>query len=109
MDGPGEPADAAPGKVLEGSGAARVWNAFSGAGAAFHAGHWQGEPARIRVAYAESELCVILTGRVRLSDDGGASETFGPGEAFVVEPGFTGLWENIGRVTKIYAIADPPS
>ncbi|PJN93128.1 cupin, partial [Amaricoccus sp. HAR-UPW-R2A-40] len=47
-----------------------------------------------------------LEGRVRLEGEGGAVE-FGPGEAFVVEGGFAGTWESIGRVVKLYAILEP--
>ena len=36
----------------------------------------------------------------------GADQAFGPGEAFLIKPGFRGTWESIGRVTKIYAILD---
>jgi uncharacterized cupin superfamily protein len=101
------PADAPPERVIAGSGAARVWNAFSDASGRFHAGHWQGEPGRLKVAYTESELCVLLVGRVRLIDERGASAEFGPGDAFVITSGFRGTWESIGRVTKIYAILEP--
>jgi uncharacterized protein len=62
--------------------------------------------ARLRVAYAETELCVLVHGRVRLTGPDGSAE-FGPGEAFVIEGGFEGTWESIGEVTKIYAILDP--
>jgi uncharacterized cupin superfamily protein len=102
-----EPADTPPARVIAGSGHARAWNAFTGAGGRFHAGHWQAEPGRIAVDYTETELCVLLVGRVRLTDETGRSIGFGPGDAFVIDAGFRGTWESIGRVTKIYAILDP--
>ena len=108
MEGPGDRADAAPERLRSGSGAARVWNAFSDAGGRFHAGHWSADPGVIDVTYAEDELCVILDGRVRLTGPDGTVE-FGPGDAFTIAAGFTGTWESIGRVTKIYAILDPAS
>lgn len=103
-----EPADTPPERVVAGSGHARVWNAFSDADGRFHAGHWQAEPGRIAVDYTETELCVILDGRVRLTAVDGASIDFGPGDAFVIEAGFRGTWESIGPVTKIYALLEPP-
>lgn len=106
-EGPGLAADAAAEKVLAGSGAALAWNAFSDAGGRFHVGQWQHGPGRLAVNYAESELCVILEGRVRLTDSAGAEAEFGPGAAFVIAAGFGGTWESIGRVTKIYAILEP--
>ena len=58
--------------MISGSGHARVWNAFTGGGGRFHAGHWQAEPGRIAVDYTETELCVLLVGRVRLTDEAGS-------------------------------------
>jgi uncharacterized cupin superfamily protein len=48
---------------------------------------------------------VILEGRVRLSSDDGSSAEYGPGAAFVIPRGFTGVWETIEPCRKIYAIA----
>lgn len=101
-----DPADAAPERVLAGSGVARVWNAFSDAAGRFHCGHWQAEPGVLAVNYSEDELCLLIEGRVRLTDADGSVE-FGPGDAFVIAAGFRGSWESIGRVTKIYAILEP--
>ena len=58
------------------------------------------------VSYTETELCVLLEGRVRLTDDRGSAE-FAPGDAFVIAAGFRGTWESIGQVSKIYAILEP--
>ena len=105
--GAAAPADTPPERVIAGSGHARAWNGFSDTTGRFHAGYWQAEAGRIRVSYTESELCVILVGRVRLIDSAGSSAEFGPGDAFVIASGFQGTWELIGRVTKIYAILEP--
>ena len=101
-----DPADTPPGRVLAGSGTARLWNAFSDPSGRFHCGHWQAEPGVLSVRYTETELCVLIEGRVRLTDATGSAE-FGPGDAFVIAAGFRGRWESIGRVTKLYAILDP--
>lgn len=101
-----EPADAAPERVRSGSGVARLWNAFSDPSGRFHTGHWQAEPGILSVNYTETELCLLLEGRVRLANDSGSVE-YGPGDAFVIAAGFRGTWESIGRVTKIYAILMP--
>lgn len=102
------PADTPPERIRSGSGVARLWNAFSDPSGRFHVGQWQAEPGVIAVNYTESELCVLIEGRARLSDAAGSVE-YGPGEAFVITAGFTGTWESIGRVTKIYAILEPES
>lgn len=105
-DGAPEPADAAAEKLIAGSGQAVAWNAYSDASGRFHAGIWRAEAGIRAVSYTETELCVILEGRVRLVSAAGSVE-FGPGEAFVVAAGFEGSWECIGAVAKIYAILDP--
>jgi len=105
--GDGEQANTDPAKIIQGTGQARIWNAHSDATDHFHAGHWQGSPGAIRVNYTETELCMILSGRVRLKDWQGGTAEFGPGEAFVVASGFIGTWENLGEVTKVYAICEP--
>ena len=104
-DGDPELADTAPERVLAGSGIARVWNAFTDASGRFHAGIWQAQPGVLAVHYTETELCVLLEGRVRLSSEDGSVE-FEEGEAFVIAPGFRGTWESVGRVTKAYAVLE---
>lgn len=72
--------------------------------AGFYSGVWASDVGAWRVAYAETELCVMLAGRVRLSGDDGSSADYGPGDAFVVPSGFTGVWETLEACRKIYAI-----
>ncbi len=104
--GPGAPAPAAPDRRVSGSPEATVWNAFSDASGRFHVGHWSGAPGIRRVAYDETEFCVILSGSVRLEGPDGAAE-YGPGDAFVVAAGFVGTWECVGPVVKLYAVLEP--
>jgi len=105
-EGHGEAAPAASDRLVSGSPVSTVWNSFSDAAGKFHVGHWSSEPGVRAVHYDETELCLILTGRVRLAGADGAAE-FGPGDAFVIEGGFEGTWESIGPVTKLYAILEP--
>jgi uncharacterized cupin superfamily protein len=83
-------------------------NLYSDPGGRFHAGIWRSGRGAWRVSYTENELCVLTAGRVRLSDDSGRSWTFGPGDAFLVPSGFTGLWETLEPCRKFYAIHEPP-
>ncbi len=106
LSGRGEDSPAAADRLVSGSGAATTWNAFSDAAGRLHVGHWRSEAGIRTVRYDETELCVLLEGSVRLEGPDGAVE-FGPGDAFVIEGGFAGTWESIGRVTKIYAILEP--
>ena len=58
----------------------------------------QGDPADA-VFYLEK-------GQVKLTDSNGASRVFRKGDAFVVEPGFDGVWESLSRVRKHYVLCE---
>jgi hypothetical protein len=96
----------APERVLGGDPRQLVWNHYSDPTGQFHAGIWQGEAGAWRVQYdaREEELCTLLEGRVRITDAEGKVSEFGPGASFVVPGGFRGIWENLGRVRKVYAV-----
>ena len=81
-----------------------VANGYSDPCGEFHVGIWQGEPAVWRVAYSEHEYCEILEGRIRMTDDSGASMEVGPGDRFVIAAGFRGTWEVLERARKVYVI-----
>lgn len=94
----------APEKLVSGRPMTGVRPATEDAGRGFYTGLWESEPGAWRVDYTEDELCVIVAGRVRLTEDGGADATFGPGDAFVIPRGFKGVWETIEPARKVYAI-----
>lgn len=91
-------------KVISGAPRAGLRSAFENEAKGFYVGTWGSEVGAWRVAYDEDELCVILEGRVRLTEEGGESREFGPGAAFVVPAGFSGVWETLEPLRKIYAI-----
>jgi uncharacterized cupin superfamily protein len=93
-------------RVLAGNPGQTAWNHYADSTGQFNCGIWQGEAGAWRVIYAahEEEFCVLLEGRVRLTDDSGCVRELSTGDAFVIPGGFTGIWENIGRVRKHYAI-----
>jgi uncharacterized protein len=96
----------APERIVSGAPAQTVWNHYTDPTERFYAGIWQGEPGAWRVVYAphEEEFCVLLEGRVRIAGDDGSEHLIEAGDAFVVPGGFTGVWENLTRVRKHYAI-----
>lgn len=95
----------APEKRVSGTPKTGLRSAHENEAKGFYAGTWESEVGAWRVSYDEEELCVLLSGRVRLTEDGGASREFGPGEAFVIPSGFSGVWETLEPLRKIYAIA----
>ncbi len=94
----------APEKLVSGDPSTGLRPGYENADAGFFTGVWQSEVGAWRVAYDEDELCVILAGRVRLTEDGGAPREFGAGDAFAIPRGFRGVWETVEPLRKIYAI-----
>ena len=91
-------------RLLEGSPQQSVSNYFSDTSGQFFAGRWSSTRGKWRVRYSENELCVLTSGKIVLTGDDGAVNSFGAGDAFVVPAGFSGTWEVLVDCTKIYAI-----
>jgi len=70
----------------------------------FFAGIWHSSVGAKTVNYTEEEVCYILEGRVRLTDEAGNAKEFGAGSAFVLPTGFKGTWETLEAIKKIYVI-----
>jgi uncharacterized cupin superfamily protein len=51
------------------------------------------------------EFCHIIHGSAEITSMTGESWTFGPGDSFVMKPGFVGTWRTIETVRKIYVVA----
>ena len=82
----------------------QIWNAFSDPEGRFHVGRWASTVGMWRINYAERELCHMLTGIVRLTDDSGAQRTYKAGDTFMIDKGFAGTWEVLEDCSKLYAI-----
>jgi uncharacterized cupin superfamily protein len=91
-------------KLIEGTPRHTVANYFSDPTNQFFVGRWSSSEGTWRVRYTESELCVMLTGRVIIKKDDGPVFSAGPGDAFVIPAGFSGTWTVLEPCTKIYAI-----
>jgi uncharacterized protein len=70
----------------------------------FFAGIWQSSVGAKSVNYTEEEVCIILEGRVRLTDLSGNAKEFGAGSTFALPAGFKGTWETLEAIKKIYVI-----
>jgi hypothetical protein len=92
----------APEKVLAGDPVHTTWNAEEDAG--LYCGIWQSTPGKWRIAYDEWEYCRILEGRSVITGADGTSLTVGPGDSFVIRPGFEGTWEVLETTRKDYVI-----
>jgi uncharacterized cupin superfamily protein len=86
-----------------------TWTLFERPAQGLYAGIWECEPGRWRIEQGplEHEYFVVLSGRVRLHDEAGATTEVGPGEAAVIPAGFTGSFEVVEHVRKHFVILDP--
>lgn len=92
--------------LLSGNGVTTAWNFFQADDESVHSGIWESEPFSKRKSHPdEMEFCYLIEGQVRISDQQGNSSVFNAGDAFVVEPGFDGVWESTTQVRKYYVIA----
>jgi hypothetical protein len=92
------------GKVVSGLPVTGVRRLHEDEARGFYAGVWESGPGAWRVDYAEDELCCVLEGACRLTDDAGAAEQFAAGDVFLIRRGFKGIWETVGSIRKAYVI-----
>ncbi len=92
----------APEKVLAGDPRFRTWNVEERDG--LYAGTWEASPGKWRIEYEEWEYCRILSGRSVIASETGESWEVGPGDGFVIRPGFRGTWEVIETTRKEYVV-----
>jgi uncharacterized protein len=91
-----------PSRILRGDPRFRTWNVEERDG--LYAGLWEATPGAWRVVYDEWEFCHILSGVSVLTEDGGEARRLTVGDAFVIRPGFTGVWEVVETTRKEYVI-----
>ena len=67
-------------------------------------GVWQSTPGAWRVSYDEWEYFRLTHGLSILTPDGGDPIHLRPGEAHVIRPGFSGIWQVVETTTKDFVI-----
>ncbi|MCA0994955.1 cupin domain-containing protein [Alloyangia pacifica] len=104
-------ADAAPDRLIDGAPHYKTWELDTALSEAarwgkVRTGIWEATPGKTISLKGETfEFCHILSGRCTISEDGGESHTFGPGDSFIMKPGFIGTWHTLETVKKIFVIA----
>ncbi|MBY6048603.1 cupin domain-containing protein [Vannielia litorea] len=91
-----------PDRVISGAPRFRTWNVEERDG--LYAGVWEATPGKWMISYEEWEYCRILSGRSVLSEEGGEAVEVGPGDSFLLRPGFKGTWEVLETTRKDYVI-----
>ncbi len=103
-DPPWEPVAAE--KIVAGSPRTRTWVQYAREADKLYAGIWEATLGKWRIAYTEWEHVLILSGRCVLAGDDGTRLVAGPGDNFVIEPGFTGTWEVLEPMRKQWVIRE---
>lgn len=94
-------------RLLAGDPVTTARNYFADETGKFFAGVWESTPGRWCVTYSEHEFCHITRGRVRIESANGKRWEFGPGASFVMPAGFSGVWEVLEPMSKLYVIYEP--
>ena len=100
---PPRESSALPERLIAGSPAFKTWAQDAAKDDLVHTGVWEATPGETRSIKGDTfEFCHILTGVIEITPDGGEAVTYRAGDSFVMKPGFTGVWNTIETVRKIY-------
>ena len=95
----------APDMVMSGAPVESGYNFYTDQSGQYTAGVWECTAGKTRIeSFPVDEYCIILAGRVVITDAQGKGEEFKTGEAFVIPRGFNGTWDMPETVRKFYVI-----
>ena len=72
-------------------------------------GVWECTPGSFEYTYPGDEICTLLAGRIRLTDEDGGSHEYTAGDTFYTRKGEVARWEVVETIRKIFFIHDPDS
>ncbi len=90
--------------VVEGTPTMKTCVLHTSADGSMISGYWEATPGTYHATYTEYEFVHIIAGKLVITPEGGAPVNLGPGDAFVVEAGFKGLWKIEETIRKHFAI-----
>jgi uncharacterized cupin superfamily protein len=79
--------------VVDGNPSMKTWVLHTSADGTMMSGYWEATPGTYHATYTAYEFVHVIEGRMTITPDGGTPVHLGPGDAFVVEPDFKGLWK----------------
>ena len=91
-------------KVVAGKPSMKTWILHTSADGSMISGCWEAKPGTYHATYAAYEFVHLIKGKITITPDGGKPVNVGPGDAFVVEPGFKGTWKIKEKVFKHFDI-----
>lgn len=90
--------------VVEGTPTMKTWVLHTSKDGSMISGYWEATPGAYHAVYTEYEFVHVIEGRMTITPDGGAPVHLGPGDAFVVEADFKGLWKIEETIRKHFDI-----
>lgn len=90
--------------VVAGKPSMKTWIQHTSADGSMISGTWEATPGTYHATYKGYEFVHLMAGRIKITPDGGKAVVVGPGDAFVVEPNFKGIWEIMEPVRKHFDI-----
>ena len=91
-------------KVVAGKPSMKTWILHTSADGSMISGCWEAKPGTYHATYTAYEFVHLIKGKITITPDGGMPVNVGPGDAFVVEPGFKGTWKIREKVFKHFDI-----
>ncbi len=67
-------------------------------------GVWQCTPGKFEYTYPGDEICTLLAGRIRLTDEDGKVHEYTAGDTFYTRKGEVAVWEVIETMRKIFFV-----
>ena len=89
---------------IDGNPTMKTWVQHTSADGSVISGTWAATVGTWHASYKFYEFVHLISGRITITPDNGAPVTLTPGDAFVVEPNFTGTWKIEEPVRKHFAI-----
>ncbi|MCD8514696.1 MAG: cupin domain-containing protein [Burkholderiaceae bacterium] len=111
MQGVPETSHPQPDRRMSGNPLRETWNLVDaplGRASNLSTGIWRCEPGEWAIAFGptEREVFTVLEGRCRVRRFDGSHEEAGPGQSIHIPPGFTGSFEVLETVVKVYVIVE---
>jgi uncharacterized cupin superfamily protein len=90
--------------VIAGKPIMKTWVMHTSEDGSMMSGYWEATPGTYHATYTEYEFVHLIEGKIVITADGQSPVTVAAGDAFVVEPNFTGTWEIVETVRKHFDI-----
>ena len=94
--------------VVEGTAQEQGHIFFTNAADNVNAGVWECTSCTERIRdYPFDQCCFVLEGSLTITDENGQSDTFGPGDAFIIPRGFNGDWQMTAQYKNFFVTVEP--